>query len=489
MSREISTAAPTHEKPYDNCSVVGVYSHSTDVVDTAYQGLVESNHRGQEGSGIVVGSKSRFAIQKDSGLAEIVFGVKHSLPRVKRAYVAIGHNRYSTSGSIAETQPFLEDGIAIAHNGNLTNITTLREKYNLPETIEGASSDTRMALAVINRMEGDEIHRIVTALPQFEGAYSFVFATKKGLVAARDPKGFRPLSLGKLKGGDGYVVASETSAFNSMGAEFVRDVMPGETLLISKEGLQTLALHKESQLAQCIFELIYIARPDSVVFGIPVMEFRKRQGAILARHLPPNIDVIMPVPRSGISASLGVAADHVSRGSTIEYSEGLYTNPYRGKRDGPRTFIRPSDRRIAATKKYSVIESEVRGKRIALVDDSIVRGSIEIIVQKLRDAGAIEVHLLVASPPLKHACYMGVDFGDNELIANQYPNQEERARKLGLDSLYHLSYAELMEAALGNPVSKRIQNPATLFEEHGYCGACFTGRYPISIEGVIKKIS
>lgn len=470
------------EKPRDNCAVVGVFSKTQDVATTVLNGLIELNHRGQEGSGIAIANGHEIKLEKDSGLADIVFSLKHVLPDLPNSFVAIGHNRYSTSGSLSEMQPFVDDGIAVAHNGNLINVRQLKDKFDISDEIDGARSDTRIALAVINRMEGTEKERILQALPLFEGAYSFVFATKDALFASRDSRGFRPLSVGELPNG-GYVVASETSAFSSMGARFLRDVRPGETVMVDKDGLRTIVLDsKNEKLSQCIFELIYISRPDSVVFGIPVMEFRLRQGRILARHLP-DVDLIMPVPRSGIASALGVGSV-VAKERGTPYIEGLYTNPYRGIIDGGRTFIRPNGRDKAATEKYSVNEVVVFGQRIAIIDDSIVRGSLRIVVEKLRKHGVKEVHALIASPAISHSCHFGVDFGKEELLANRIEDPQERAKYLGLDSLYYISYAELLEAALGNPV----ENIPEVFEQNDFCGACFTGRYPIKTDGTIKKV-
>lgn len=479
-----SSSSLESEKPRENCAVVGVYSRSLPVIQIAFDGLVELNHRGQESSGITVTNGKEFQTVKDSGLAGIVFKVKHSLPDLPEARIAIGHNRYSTSGSLAETQPFLENGIAIVHNGNLTNVRHLREKHEVPPEIDGARSDTRIALAVINRMDGDEKQRILTALKEFEGAYSFVFATKNALFASRDPLGFRPLSLGRLKDG-GFVVASETAAFSSMGADFIRDVLPGETLMIGDNEITTIALDRRSKFAHCSFEPVYVARPDSVVFGIPVMTFRLREGKILARYLP-DVDLIMPVPRSGIGVAQGVAASEKARKKGIPYVDGLYTNPYRGVVEGSRTFILPNGREKAATEKYAANPSIVGGKRIVIVDDSIVRGSLRLVVAKLREAGAREVHALIAFPPITHSCYMGVDMGNGDLLAEQFPDLDQRRRFLGLDSLRHISYAELVEALVDNPVS--LEDDPRLLEDNNFCGGCITGRYPVNVEGTIAKL-
>lgn len=472
------------DTPRDNCAIVGIFSYTSHISQVLLNGLVELNHRGQEGSGIIISNGKEFKMVKDSGLAGIVFTVKHPLPELSNTFLGIGHNRYSTSGSLSEMQPFFEKGIGIAHNGNLTNIIQLKEKYKIATIVKGAQSDTRIALSVINTMKGNEEERIVAGVKELEGAYSFIFITKKALFASRDPLGFRPLSIGKLLKGKGFVLASETCAFASMGAEYIRDVLPGETIRIDENGVESIGIHKpDKKLAQCIFELIYIARPDSVVFGIPVMNFRLRQGEILARHLP-DVDLVVPVPRSGISAALGIAASKAARVKNAIFLEGLYANPYRGSIDGARTFIRPNGRDLAATQKYNANEHVIKGKKICLIDDSIVRGSLRLVVEKVRKAGATEVHALIASPPLAHACYMGVDFGDAELLAHKIPSLRKRKEYLGLDSLYYLSYSELLEAAVGNPVS---ENNSSSFSDNGYCGACFTGKYPVKIGGAIAK--
>lgn len=480
------------EKPQDKCAVVGVYSTSRQATESAKEGLIELNHRGQESSGIAAVVKNKFLfatwneikVVRDYGLAEIVYEIKQesSMRRILGALIAIGHDRYSTSGSLNEMQPFSNGNIAMGHNGNLTNVRQLRDKFNLPEKIDGASSDTRVVLAIMDKIRGSEKEKILQTLPLLEGSYCFVFATKNALYASRDPKGFKPLVIGTRD--DGFVVASETAALRSMGANFLREVLAGETIEIDEKGLKTIALtgwHRG--LSRCIFELLYFARPDSVVFGIPVMEFRRRQGEILARHLP-NVDVIASIPRSGDGATLGVMVSELTKETAIDLVSAFYPNPYRNiAKRGPRTFILPNDRDKAATKKYSAIETSVRGKRVVVVDDSILRGSIRRVAQILRLHGAIEVHGLIASPEIMHACRYGNDFGNGDLIADRIPDIEKRKAYLGLDSLYHMSYAELLEAALGNPV----ENVPEAFEENGFCGACFTGKYPTPIGGEIDK--
>ncbi len=488
------------DKPQDNCAVVGVYSKDASIPGIIVNGLIELNHRGQEGAGIIISDGISFVGKKASGLVEVVFSKRNDdgviiedIPQLNGAFTGIGHTRYSTSGTLDELQPFLEDGISVAHNGNLTNIQELKEEFGFPDEIDGARSDTRFALAVIHKMQGSEEEKILAALKKFEGAYSFVFSTKDTLYASRDPHGFRPLVLGKLRNRKGCIVASETSALRRMGAKFEREVKPGETVRINKSGHATIDLDERSDISRCIFELIYLARPDSVVFGVPVMEFRRRIGEGLARHLPENVDIIAPVPDSGRGAWSGVISSEIAGKSGAMFEEVFYPNKYRNIMTGNlRTFISPNGRDKAATEKYSVIESNVRGKDIVLVDDSILRGSMKRIVEILKAHGARSVHALIAAPPIEHACGYGVDFGTDELIAGKSENRPnnivdiEKVRvELGLDSLYYISYAELLEAALGNPV----ENVPEVFEQNKFCGACFTGRYPVPIDGTVSKIA
>lgn len=476
----------------DKCAVAGAISRQRNTSAVVLEGLIEQNHRGQEGAGITTTNGREFKTIKKRGLAEAVFF--EGLPHLDGSFIAIGQDRYSTSGSLNESQPFVEGDIALAHNGNLTNILHLREKYGLPEEIDGAKSDSRMALAVINKQPGTDKEKILAGLKELKGAYSFVIATKDTLYASRDPQGFKPLSIGKLDEG-GFAVASESSAFFHMGAKYLRDVLPGETVAMTPESITTIALDQSGPLSRCIFELVYIARIDSKVFGISVMEFRLRLGQTLAKYLPPNADVIIPVPRSGIGAAQGVAIAEAARIRNIPYLEGIYTNPYRGIARGPRTFIHPEGRRDAAKKKYSPIEHTLRDRVVVVVDDSIVRGSLDVPVGMARGAGAREVHALIACAELKYTCYFGVDMKngngsgsdkEDDFIANRIPDKEERRKRLGLDSLHYVSNRELVEATLGNPIDINIDEDS-VFEHAGFCGACITGRYPIPVDGVISK--
>lgn len=477
------------DRPQDKCAVIGVFSReSKSVVRDTLIGLIELNHRGQEGSGMVIANGYTFQTVKGLGLAEHVFFDNNSLPNLSGAFVAAGHDRYSTSGSLSESQPFLEDGISLVHNGNLTNISHLREKYGLPEEIDGARSDSRMALAVINKQEGTEKEKILAGLKELDGAYSLVMITKDALYAARDPLGFRPLSIGKLNKG-GFTVASETAAFYHMDARFVRDVLPGEVVRIDDKGVTTIGLDQRSQLARCIFELIYIARIDSKVFGIDVAEFRLREGEILSRYMP-EIDIVTSIPRSGIGAAQGVGKE-LARIRGIPYLETLYTNPYTGVVHGARTFIRPTNRIEAAKAKYTPIESNIRGRRIGVVDDSVIRGSVAEPIAMMRGAGAKRIHLAIASPPIRHRCFYGVDMGNNgsgEFIANRVTNPHELNMTLGVDSHHYLSWRETIEAAVGNPVEIEAGiEDEMVFEKAGFCGGCFTGKNPTKVDGVISK--
>jgi amidophosphoribosyltransferase len=274
-----------------------------------------------------------------------------------------------------------------------------------------------------------------------------------------------------------------------MGAEFVRELEPGELVEIDRHGVRS---HHLSPLAppnpaRCIFELVYVSRPDSIIFGRSVERFRQRTGEILACKAPVKADLVMPVPRSGISATVGYASSAIAREQGIHFETGLLTNAYSGLMTGFRTFIQPTGRDTAAVLKYSVIEPIVRGKRLIVVDDSVVRGSFRRIAEKLREAGARRIHLRVAAPPLVSGCYYGVDFGDGELLANRIPDQEERAEYLGVDSLVHVSWRELVEAAMQAELPGWEQHDPAVFAAHGFCGACMCGHYPTDVEGTIPR--
>ncbi len=475
--------------PHDECAVVGVYAPGQPVGRMTLAGLIELNHRGHESAGIAVANGERIDVAKGHGIAEVVFTFNQRVPELEGQLLALGHNRYSTSGGLCDAQPLEYNGLVLTHNGNLTNASALRQEFE-PPSVNGERpvSDSAVALQVLARTEGrDWSTRIVRGLRHMRGAYSFVLATRDALFGVRDVRGFRPLVLGRVEGG--WVLASESCAFSRMEAEFVREIEPGELVKIDADGVQTFHLSPLSppEPAPCIFELVYVARPDSVIFGRSVELFRKRTGEILARKAPVEADVVMPVPRSGISAAIGYASSAIARERGIIYDNGLLTNAYSTLITGFRTFIQPTGRDSAAVLKYSVIEPIVRGKDLVVVDDSVVRGSFRRIAEKLRRCGARSIHLRVAAPPLIGGCYYGVDFGDGELLANRFPDLEERAHYLGVDSLVHVSWKELVETAIEAELPDWADDDPRVFAAHGFCGACMSYHYPTEVAGVIPR--
>lgn len=477
------------DRARDECAVVGVFAPGRPVGRMALAGLIELNHRGQESAGIAVADGVRFRLAKGPGIAEVVFTFDQEVPELPGQRLAVGHDRYSTSGGLCDAQPLEFNGLVIAHNGNLTNASELAREYP-PPSVDGQrpESDTAVALQLICRMDGQTIvDKVLRGLRRLQGAYAMVLATPDTLIGVRDPHGFRPLVLGRTEGG--WVLASESSAFTRMGATYVREIEAGELVAIAADGPRSyhLAPLSPPPLARCIFELVYVSRPDSYIFGRWVEQFRRRTGEILARKAPVRADLVMAVPRSGIAATVGYAASEVARELGITYEEGLLTNAYSGLASGFRTFIRPTGRDAAAVIKYSVVEPVVRGKDLIVVDDSVVRGSFRHVAAKLRASGARSIHLRVASPPLVGGCYYGVDFGEGELLAHQAPDMAERARRLGVDSLVHVSWKELVEAALDQPLPDTAEDDPTVFSAHGFCGACFTRRYPTKVAGAIPR--
>lgn len=464
-------------KPQDKCAIVGVYLKNDNVSHYAREMLIELNHRGQESSGIAVANGKKITVVKKKGLAETIFHLNNSLPKLPHGLIAVGHNRYSTSGSLLDSQPFVYKNIILAHNGNLTNIDFLKIK-NVKNSRE-PKSDSWQALKLIADSRSKTLtKKVYEAVSKLDGAFSFIIANKDTLIAVRDPWGFRPLVLGKLL--SGYVVASETAAIWAIGAKVLRSILPGEILTIYK-GRTKSTIYSQKPHSKCIFELIYIQRPDSFFDNISVQQFRIRCGRLLANKAPVKVDAVIPVPRSGISAAIGL-----SETLKVPYREGLYTNPYRGAVFGHRTFIRPNGRERAAAEKYSIIHEVIRQcPRIILVDDSIVRGvTMKQLVSKLKKAGAKEIHLRIASPPLISACYMGVDFGTKELMAAKIPSLKARREFLGVDSLVHLTPTEIVKAAFGDSVNEK---DGDIFEQYGFCGSCFTAKYKLNIKGAILK--
>ncbi len=479
------------DKPHDHCAVVGVYNHPNAAQITYYM-LHALQHRGQEGAGIVTSDfdeklrKHRFHVHKDFGLVNDVFRDDTILTKTLKGTSAIGHNRYSTAGSAANKfniQPLVvnyRDGnVALSHNGNLTNFREVRKRLQDEGTIFQTTSDSEIILHLIARSkEKQQIRQIIEALNQINGAFSVTILTDDKLIAARDPHGWRPLAVGKL--GKAFVVASETCAFDIIDAEYICDVEPGEVLVFDRDSLQTgeaKSYHLQKSNSQphfCIFEYIYFSRPDSTVFGESVDKVRRKFGKALAQEAPVLPDseedklIVINVPDSSNTATLGFVSESNKLGHDSKYEIGLIRSHYVG-----RTFIQPHQdvREIKVKAKFNTVKNVLKGRRVVIVDDSIVRGTTsKQLVKLIRDAGAKEIHFRVTSPPIKFPCHYGIDFPNpQELIANWAGGNVEMIRKeLGVDSLQYLSLEKLLESVP---------------HENGesYCTACFSGQYPTSI--------
>ena len=444
---------------HEECGVFAIYCNkSMDAAMQTYIGLYALQHRGQESCGIVVNDRGVFSYHKDLGLVHVVFD-KDTLANLGQGNIAVGHVRYSTTGNSnrSNAQPLvvrhIKGPMAIAHNGNLVNARELREEYELKGAIFHTTNDTEVISYAITeqRLVCPSIEKAVeNALGRLRGAFSIVVMSPKKLIAARDPFGFRPLSLGKL--GDSYVVASETCAFDSIGAEFVRDLLPGE-------------LREKSSM--CVFEYVYFARPDSVIEGASVHRARLRAGEFLWQEHPVEADVVIGVPDSGLDAALGL-----SRESGIPYGVGFIKNRYVG-----RTFIQPNqaDRTNSVKIKLNVVKDTVAGKRVILVDDSIVRGTTsKRIVNLIREAGAKEIHMRISCPPFKNPCYFGTDIDSRENLIACKMSTEEIAKEIGADTLGYLSVEGVRQIA-GNDA------------KCGFCDACFTGNYPCPVPKEMPK--
>jgi amidophosphoribosyltransferase len=453
---------------HEECGVVGVFGHP-EAANLVYLGLYALQHRGQEGAGIVSSNGELLISHRGLGLVADVFS--HDVIQQLRGSSAIGHNRYSTTGEtlLKNTQPFVFEfgagGLAIAHNGNLVNAAELREMLEARGSIFQSSVDTEVIVHLIATAGGEQlVDRIVAALSVVRGAYSLVFLSRSELIAARDPYGFRPLVLGKIK--DATIIASETCALDLIGAEYVREVDPGEVLVVSERGLESYQPFPPASHHKCIFEYIYFSRPDSIVYGRNVYQVRKDLGRQLAREQPAEADLVVPVPDSGVPAALGYAEE-----SGLPFDFGLIRNHYVG-----RTFIEPRDaiRHFGVKVKLNAQPHVLKGKRVVVVDDSIVRGTTSRkIVHMLRSAGAREVHMRISSPPTTGPCYYGVDTPNKaELIASSHTIEAMR-EFITADSLGFLS-EEGMYAFIGDGTAQ------------GFCDACFTGRYPIPVADDIK---
>ena len=449
------------DKLKEECGVFGIFAPGLNVARLTYYGLYALQHRGQESAGIAVYNGRNIDLHKGMGLVSEVFSdrIIDSL----NGKMAIGHVRYSTTGSslLANAQPLVvhyqQGMMALAHNGNLTNDAELREELGKGGAVFQTTVDSEVIINLIARYRRGTLEDAVTkTMIDIKGAYALVILAEDKLVGVRDPYGVRPLCVGRL--GDSYCLASESCALDTIGAEFVRDVEPGEIVTIDEEGLHSRRGLPQVQPAGCSFEYIYFARPDSVLDELDVTESRRRMGKELAKECPLEADLVVPVPDSGTSAALGYATS-----SGIPFEQGLLKNRYVG-----RTFIQPSQemREIAVRLKLNPNKRVLRGKRVILVDDSIVRGTTSLkLVEMVRHAGAQEVHLLISSPPVLYPCYYGIDTAEREkLIATQLDVGGIR-KFVGADSLHYLSQEGLSRALGGKPT----------------CLACFNGQYPVPV--------
>jgi amidophosphoribosyltransferase len=454
----------------DACGVIGIYAPGEDVARLTYYGLYALQHRGQESAGIAVSDRQTILVYKELGLVSQVFDetVLNSL----RGDLAIGHVRYSTTGSTSweNAQPSFKASaagqVALAHNGNLVNSVALKRRLAevggdpTPEAARlPSSSDTDLVAAHIARANSGDMRRaIADVLPGLSGAFSFTIMDEKQVYGARDPYGFRPLCIGRL-GEEGWVLASETCALDLLGARFIRDVQPGELVTIGPDGLASEQFAPVNNAA-CVFEHVYFARPDSTLMGQNVYATRYRMGQRLAQEAPVRAELVMPVPESGVPAAQGYA-----QASGIPYGDGFVKNRYVG-----RTFIQPTQsmRQQGIRTKLNPIRQVIEGKRVVVIEDSIVRGNTtRQIVAMLRDAGAREVHMRVSSPPIKWPCFYGIDMPDQDDLIGSHMSVEEIAAHIKADSLAYLS----LEGMLGS----------TGIPAEDFCTACFSSRYPIPI--------
>jgi amidophosphoribosyltransferase len=463
----LKTLTILDDRPRDHCGVVAVWGNR-EAANLAYLSLYALQHRGQESAGIVAGDGEDLFRRIGAGLVADVFD-ESNLGSLDGT-LAIGHVRYSTAGDeravLRDAQPLLvrcQSGpVAIAHNGNLVNEVALRAELESAGSIFQTSSDTEVFCHLIARAEGTLLDRLQAAIARVRGAYSLTVTGDGGIYGVRDPSGVRPLSIGKLR--QGWVIASETCAFDLVEAEFVRDVEPGEIVRISDRGIESFWIdnHENVEVAQCIFEHVYFARPDSRLNGISVHAGRRRMGEELARESTPEADVVIPVPDSGVYAAMGYAEV-----ANIPFALGLVRNHYVG-----RTFIEPEQRirNFGVKLKLNPVREALEGKRVIVVDDSIVRGTTsKKIVAMIRQAGATEVHMRVSAPATTDPCFYGIDTPSRRELIASHRTVGEIAEHIGADSLAYLSPAGLRHA-VGGP------------EEGAWCDACFTGKYPIPLD-------
>ncbi len=496
----------------DHCGIVGIFNHP-EAARLTYFGLHALQHRGQESAGIVTATHDEardrdvMPTHRDFGLVLDVFGEPGLFETKLLGEAAIGHTRYSTSGATdnpANIQPFVvhyqEGNLALAHNGNLSNGRSIRDELVAKGTLFNSSSDSELILHLVAQSrEAGPIARIIDALHRCEGAFSLALLTDDALIAVRDPNGFRPLALGRLEhdGGVAYCVASETCAFDIIGATYVRDVAPGEILVIDRAGIERVertggALGREGfggvciprnhGVSQCVFEYVYFSRPDSKIFGAMVDKVRRRIGKALAHDAPPpkpregeKRPIVIAVPDSSNTATLGYVTECQKLGYDVRYEIGLIRNHYVG-----RTFISPGQdaREMKVRTKFNPVEGLLKDRVVVMVDDSIVRGTTaKQLVQMVRAAGAKEVHFRSAAPPVISPCFYGMDFPtETELLANQYDRDVEKMGEwLGVDSLAYVSVDGMMRAVREASGSD------------GFCNACFTTNYPVPVERGVEK--
>ena len=461
------------DHPNEECGVIGVFTPEGEASRLAFFGLFALQHRGQESAGIAAANGENVVVHADMGLVTQIFREPDFYPLV--GDMAIGHTRYSTSGSseLCNAQPLLVEGehgqLAVANNGNIINALQLKEQlqdeWNCTFT---STTDTEVIAQMLAHAVGATWEeRVFQCMRQLEGAYSIVIQTKDTMIAARDPLGIRPLCLGKLNGG--WIVASESCALHHLGAEYLREVDPGEVIIVDSNGLHTATWSGGTgRRALCVFELIYFARPDSIMDGQLVHSARQQLGAQLAKEHPVEADLVIGIPDSSTAAAVGYAQE-----SGIPYSEGLIKNRYVG-----RTFIEPEQRLrdLGVRQKFNPLVEVIQGKRLVVVDDSIVRGTTTPhVVNLLRKGGAKEVHMRVCAPPIKHPCFMGVDMASREELLAANNTLEQIREIVGADSLGYLTVEGLMKVVGGT--------------NGGFCDACFTGNYPVPIQLELSKFA
>ncbi len=476
----VSSSLERPDKPEEACGVFGLYAPGEDVARLAYFGLFALQHRGQESAGIATFEGATSHCYKHMGLVSQVFD-DHILTTLP-GDIAVGHTRYSTTGSsrVCNAQPAVIPSrlgeLALAHNGNLVNAPALREELLDRDHDLITTTDSEMiafALAEAVNDGYDWVNGAEAAFNRCEGAFSLVIGTPEGILGARDPQGIRPLVLGALgtevpeEGAPAaYVLASETCALDIIGATYVRDILPGELVWITERGISSYQWADKTQRKLCVFEMIYFSRPDSIVNGESLYSYRRRLGHQLAREAPAQVDLVMAVPDSGVPAAIGFSQE-----SGIPYAEGLIKNRYVG-----RTFIQPTQsmREVGIRMKLNPLKDVLEGKKVLIVDDSIVRGTTSRkIVQALRDAGAVEVHMRISSPPVTHPCFFGIDTDNQEQLIAATNSQAEISQQIGVDSLAYLSWEGMLRATEQDPNS--------------FCSACFTGNYPVEIPAAFRR--